>query len=58
MNATNMSKIKYLINTLPLHELESCIDEALSANNGAETRAVFVDYMERKGLGGFIRAGK
>jgi phosphotransferase system enzyme I (PtsP) len=58
MNATNMSKIKYLINTLPLHELESCIDEALTANNGVETRAVFVDYMERKGLGGFIRAGK
>ena len=58
MNATNMSKIKYLINAIPLHELESCIEDALTAHNGVETRAVFADYMERKGLGGFIRAGK
>lgn len=58
MNATNMSKIKYLINALPLHELQGCIEEALTANSGVEIRAVFVDYLERKGLGGFIRAGK
>ena len=58
MNATNMSKVKYLINAVPYHELESCIEDALAANNGLEIRAIFVDYMERKGLGGFIRAGK
>ena len=58
MNATNMSKIKYLLNAVSRHELESCVGEALAADNGVEIRAVFVDYMERKGLGGFIRAGK
>ena len=58
MNATNMSKIKYLINAVPYHELERCVEDALTADNGAEIRKVFVDYMERKGLGGFIRAGK
>ena len=58
MSATNMSKIKYLINAVPLSELERCIKEALTANNGAQIRAVFADYMEGKGLGGFIRAGK
>ena len=58
MSATHISKIKYLINAVPRHELESCVEEALTANSGAEIRTVFVNYIERKGLGGFIRAGK
>ncbi|MCP4321143.1 MAG: phosphoenolpyruvate--protein phosphotransferase [Psychromonas sp.] len=58
MNANNMGKIKYLINAVPKHELENCVQLALEANSGVEIRAIFVNYMDRKGLGGFIRAGK
>lgn len=58
MNANNMGKIKYLINKVAIHELENCIELALKANNGREIRAVFVNFLDRKGLGGFIRAGK
>ena len=58
MNATNMGKIKYLINALPRYELAECIEQALSANNGAAIRTIFVNYLDSKGLGGFIRAGK
>ncbi|PKF61736.1 phosphoenolpyruvate-protein phosphotransferase PtsP [Psychromonas sp. psych-6C06] len=58
MNANNMGKIKYLINNVPMHELNNCIEIALEANSGAEIRTVFVNYLDRKGLGGFIRAGK
>ncbi len=58
MNANNMGKIKYLINAVPRFELEHCIEQALNANSGSEIRAIFVNYLDRKGLGGFIRAGK
>ncbi|WP_022940585.1 phosphoenolpyruvate--protein phosphotransferase [Psychromonas hadalis] len=58
MNANNMDKIKYLINALPKKELENCIELALEASSGKEIRAIFINYMDRKGLGGFIRAGK
>ncbi len=58
MNAYNMAKIKYLINAVPRHELENCITDALSAAKGDQIRTIFVNYLDRKGLGGFIRAGK
>jgi phosphotransferase system enzyme I (PtsP) len=58
MNANNMGKVKYLIKKVSKHELENCIDVALEANSGAEIRAVFINFLDRKGLGGFIRAGK
>lgn len=58
MNATNMGKIKYLINALPRYELAECIEKALTANSGAAIRTIFVNYLDSKGLGGFIRAGK
>ena len=58
MNANNMGKVKYLIYAVPKHELENCVELALQANSGKEIRAVFINYMDRKGLGGFIRAGK
>jgi phosphotransferase system enzyme I (PtsP) len=58
MNATNMSKIKYLINAVSRYELELCIEQALAANSGTEIRTIFTNYMNKKELGGFIRAGK
>ncbi len=58
MNANSMGKIKYLINAVSKHELENCVALALEANSGMEIRAIFVNFMDRKGLGAFIRAGK
>lgn len=58
MNANNMAKIKYLINNVALSELQECIELALKANNGTEIRDIFVAFLDAKGLGGFIRAGK
>jgi phosphotransferase system enzyme I (PtsP) len=58
MNANNMGKVKYLIKKVSIHELETCIELALEANSGKEIRAIFVNFLDRKGLGGFIRAGK
>jgi len=58
MNAFNMAKIKYLINKVEKHELEKCVELALQANSGRAIRAIFVNFLDRKGLGGFIRAGK
>jgi len=58
MNAYNTGKIKYLISKVALHELEKCIELALQADCGVEIRAIFVNFLDRKGLGGFIRAGK
>ncbi|ABM02358.1 PTSINtr with GAF domain, PtsP [Psychromonas ingrahamii 37] len=57
MNSYNMGRIKYLINALPRYELESCVEQALKANKGTDIRAIFVDYLNIKELGGFIRAG-
>ena len=58
MNAANMSKIKYLINKVSSKELQTRVAQALQAKNGTEIRSLFSDYLEEKGLGGFIRAGK
>ena len=58
MNANNMGKIKYLINSLPKHELQDCVEQAFKANTGKETREIYSQYLDAKGLGGFIRAGK
>ncbi|WP_369434673.1 phosphoenolpyruvate--protein phosphotransferase [Psychromonas sp. MME1] len=58
MNANNMAKVKYLINATSHAELKTCIDLALQANAGADTRSIYRDYLDSKNLGGFVRAGK
>ncbi|MEH6453803.1 MAG: putative PEP-binding protein, partial [Psychromonas sp.] len=58
MSAYNMNKIKYLIHNAEISELEACIEQALKANSGKDIRIIFSDYLDSKGLGGFIRAGK
>jgi phosphotransferase system enzyme I (PtsP) len=58
MNANNMGKVKYLINALSQQELKECVELALIANTGKETREIYIDYLDRKGFGGFIRAGR
>jgi len=58
MSAYNINKIKYVINAVPRSELEACIEQALKASSGKDIRTIFSDYLDSKGLGGFIRAGK
>ncbi|MGB5444733.1 MAG: phosphoenolpyruvate--protein phosphotransferase, partial [Psychromonas sp.] len=58
MNSYNVGRIKYLINALSRAELEECVDLALQAKNGKDIRTLFIAYLERKGLGKFIRTGK
>jgi phosphotransferase system enzyme I (PtsP) len=58
MNAFNMNKIKYLLNHVTIPELEACIRIALQGHDGRIIKQHFVDYLDAKGLGGFVRAGK
>ncbi|TEW53353.1 phosphoenolpyruvate--protein phosphotransferase [Psychromonas sp. RZ22] len=57
MNAFNMNKVKYLLNNVTISELEACTKVALNAHDGAFIKQTFVDYLDEKGLGGFVRAG-
>lgn len=58
MNAFNMNKVKYLLNHVTIPELETCIQIALKGHDGRFIKQHFVDYLDTKGLGGFVRAGK
>lgn len=58
MNAFNMNKVKYLLNHVTIAELEACTKIALKGHNGQFIKQHFVDYLDKKGLGGFVRAGK
>ena len=58
MNAFNMNKVKYLLNSVTIPELEACTRIALKGHDGAFIKQTFVDYLDTKALGGFVRAGK
>ncbi|WP_028868636.1 phosphoenolpyruvate--protein phosphotransferase [Psychromonas arctica] len=58
MNAFNINKVKYLLNKVTIPELEACTQVALKGHDGAFIKKTFIDYLDAKGLGGFVRAGK
>jgi len=58
MNAFNINKVKYLLNHVTIPELEHCTQLALRGRDGHFIKQHFVDYLDTKGLGGFVRAGK
>ena len=58
MNAFNMNKVKYLLSTVTIAELEACTQLALNGYDGAFIKKTFIDYLDVKELGGFVRAGK
>ena len=58
MNAFNMNKVKYLLNYVTIPELEMCTKMALKGSDGNFIKQHFIDYLDTKGLGGFVRAGK
>lgn len=58
MNAFNLNKVKYLLNKVNIFEIEVCIQRAFKGHDGAYIKQVFIDYLDQKGLGGFVRAGK
>lgn len=57
MSAFNMNKVKYLLSKVTIAELEHCTDIALKGRDGAFIKKTFIDYLDSKGLGGFVRAG-
>ena len=58
MNAFNINKVKYLLNKVTIPELEACTKVALNGHDGVFIKQTYIDYLDEKGLGGFVRAGK
>ena len=58
MNGFNINKVKYLLNKITISELEACTEVALKGHDGAFIKQTYIDYLDAKGLGGFVRAGK
>ncbi|MGJ8581394.1 MAG: putative PEP-binding protein, partial [Psychromonas sp.] len=58
MNAFNINKVKYLLNKITISELEACTEVALKGHDGIFIKQTYIDYLDEKGLGGFVRAGK
>jgi len=58
MNAFNLNKVKYLLNKISIAEIEVCIEKALKGHDGESIKQIFIDYLDQKDLGGFVRAGK
>lgn len=57
MSAFNMNKVKYLLSKVTIVELEHCTNIALKGRDGTFIKKIFIDYLDSKGLGGFVRAG-
>lgn len=57
MNGRNVARIKYLLRAVELADLQTLAERALSARLTTEVRHLTAAFMERRGLGGFIRGG-
>jgi len=58
MNAFNINKVKYLLTKITISELEACTKVALNGHDGTFIKKTFIEYLDKKELGGFVRAGK
>ncbi|MGL5991613.1 MAG: phosphoenolpyruvate--protein phosphotransferase [Plesiomonas sp.] len=57
MNGRNVARIKYLLRAVTLDDLQILAERALSARVTTEVRHLTAAFMERRGLGSFIRGG-
>ncbi|MGL5800031.1 MAG: phosphoenolpyruvate--protein phosphotransferase [Plesiomonas sp.] len=57
MNGRNVARIKYLLRAVTLDDLQILAERALSARVTTEVRHLTAAFMERRGLGNFIRGG-
>lgn len=58
MNTSNVARIKYLLRHSDAQELKVLADTALMQPYGESIYTMMLEYFERKGFAGFIRAGK
>ncbi|MGB2078842.1 MAG: phosphoenolpyruvate--protein phosphotransferase [Vibrio sp.] len=58
MNSSNVAKIKYILRHSDTQELTQLASQALTLPYGEQIHQMLSQYLESKGLAGFIRAGK
>ena len=58
MNLCNIPKIKYILRHVAIDEMEALAQVALSLPLADDVRRIMTEFIEDRGLGGFIRAGK
>lgn len=58
MNANSLAKIKWLMRKITLAESDELLHRCLYCSHAATVRSEINAFMESKGLGGLIRAGK
>lgn len=55
MNLNSISKIKYLLRRVSVHELQPLLADAMKFSDSVQIRKIFTDYLEQQGLQSFIR---
>ncbi|MFT5162145.1 MAG: phosphotransferase system enzyme I (PtsP) [Alteromonadaceae bacterium] len=58
MNASSLPKVKWVIRKLTMTECEDLLHRCLYSSRASEVRQLMNQFMESKGLGGLIRAGR
>ncbi len=58
MNTSNVARIKYILRKSNSQELQQLVRQALQQPYASTINGMVLDYLEQKGLSGFIRAGK
>ncbi|MGF1785203.1 phosphoenolpyruvate--protein phosphotransferase [Photobacterium swingsii] len=58
MNTRNVAKIKYILRQISSEDMSTLAQQALQSSLATEVRTTTTRFVEGKGLGGFIRAGK
>lgn len=58
MNNSNLMRIKYIVRQSRCDELQKLLQEALSHQNTGVFKGLFGRYLEERGLGGLLRAGR
>ncbi len=58
MNTSNVARIKYILRKSDSNELQQLLNKALTQAYGNDIYNLVFQYLEDKGLAGFIRAGK
>ncbi|WP_064605846.1 phosphoenolpyruvate--protein phosphotransferase [Photobacterium sp. J15] len=58
MNTRNVARIKYILRHIAVSEMEQLTDSALQSTFADDVRKMATEFVDQRGLGGFIRAGK
>jgi phosphotransferase system enzyme I (PtsP) len=58
MNANNLAKIKWVLRQLSLTDCQQLLAKCIKATHASKVHHIINEFMELKGLGGLIRAGR